>query len=116
MNAPTVTARQFYAAAAEQNVPCMSDPDLFFPDGEGRMFTGQIAAAKAQCGTCPIKDMCREFAITTRQSHGIWGGMSEEELAEAKRVRDGKQSHAARNLDRALAQDGTLPLGEKVPA
>lgn len=42
---------------------------VFFPDkGES------TSPAKAICRTCPVRVECLEFAITTHQGHGIWGG------------------------------------------
>ena len=55
------------------------DPDLFFPVGVTGPAVGQIAAAKAVCAGCSVRDECLDFAITTNQEYGIWGGTSEEE-------------------------------------
>jgi WhiB family redox-sensing transcriptional regulator len=55
------------------------DPDLFFPVGVTGPAVGQIAAAKAVCQQCSVRSECLEFAITTNQEYGIWGGTSEEE-------------------------------------
>ena len=55
------------------------DPDLFFPVGVTGPAVGQIAAAKAVCAGCGVRDECLDFAITTNQEYGIWGGTSEEE-------------------------------------
>jgi WhiB family redox-sensing transcriptional regulator len=35
--------------------------------------------AKAICRGCPVLDPCREFALDTREPHGIWGGLNEHE-------------------------------------
>ena len=49
-------------------------PSTFFPsDGVG------VDAARAICGDCPVKDRCREYALTERIEHGVWGGCSERE-------------------------------------
>ncbi|HWW52971.1 MAG TPA: WhiB family transcriptional regulator [Acidimicrobiales bacterium] len=55
------------------------DPDLFFPVGVTGPAVGQIAAAKAVCAGCGVRDECLDFAITTNQEYGVWGGTSEEE-------------------------------------
>jgi hypothetical protein len=31
------------------------------------------------CAGCPVRQQCLAFALDTRQNHGVWGGMSEEE-------------------------------------
>lgn len=55
------------------------DTDLFFPVGVTGPAIPQIAAAKAVCEECPARATCLDFAITTNQEYGIWGGTSEEE-------------------------------------
>lgn len=37
------------------------------------------ARAKEICRTCPVKAPCLEFAISIRETNGIWGGLSESE-------------------------------------
>ena len=37
------------------------------------------AVAKAFCARCPVRDECLEYALDTRDNHGIWGGMNEME-------------------------------------
>ena len=64
---------------------CLSaDPDLFFPISPGGASQRQEKRAKAICGTCPVKAQCLAFAVETRQVHGVWGGLGEEELARAE--------------------------------
>ena len=63
-----------------QSAACRSaDPDLFFPVSASGPAISQIAKAKAICSECPVRRECLAFALTTRQVHGIWGGMSEQE-------------------------------------
>jgi WhiB family redox-sensing transcriptional regulator len=33
--------------------------------------------AKTICGECPVRAECLEYALRTREPHGIWGGMNE---------------------------------------
>ena len=56
-----------------------SDPDLFFPVSFAGIAQREIAEALAVCARCPVQAPCREFALRTRQQHGIWGGMTEHE-------------------------------------
>jgi WhiB family redox-sensing transcriptional regulator len=56
-----------------------SDPDLFFPVSSAGTAQREIAEALAVCARCPVQAHCREFALRTRQQHGIWGGMTEGE-------------------------------------
>lgn len=62
-----------------------TDPDLFFPVGTTGPAIEQIAAAKKVCATCEARQPCLEFAITTNQDSGIWGGTSEEERRKIRR-------------------------------
>jgi WhiB family transcriptional regulator, redox-sensing transcriptional regulator len=56
-----------------------SDPNLFYPIGRGRAALEQTEEAKAICRTCPSREPCLDFAVTSRQMLGIWGGTSAEE-------------------------------------
>lgn len=56
-----------------------AEPELFFPVPSSDKAGAQVALAKAVCKACPVRRECLQFALATRQSHGIWGGMSERE-------------------------------------
>ena len=43
--------------------------DLFFSEQ-----LDDIAAAKAFCAGCPVKDDCLDGALTRREPWGVWGG------------------------------------------
>lgn len=55
------------------------DPNLFFPIGVTGPAVDQIAAAKSICSQCPVRGECLDFAITTNQEFGVWGGTTEDE-------------------------------------
>jgi WhiB family transcriptional regulator, redox-sensing transcriptional regulator len=67
-----------------------ADPDLFFPLSSAAGCRPQVVAAKALCARCKVRQSCLEFALATRQIHGIWGGMTEEE-------RNGLNQHHVRD-------------------
>jgi WhiB family redox-sensing transcriptional regulator len=60
--------------------------DLFFPSlawaghvsrpghGHGPVADAQLAAAKAVCQTCPVRDECLAYAIDNNEPEGVWGG------------------------------------------
>lgn len=77
---------------ADGKVPSCTnaDPDTFFPEKGG-----STAPAKAICGPCPARDVCLEWALTTGQKFGVWGGLSERERVRAAR-------------DRGIPRHGTL--------
>ena len=71
-------------------------PDLFFlrvsqdhtrDNGYGREAEGAIAAAKAVCATCLVSGACLDYAMSTHQEHGIWGGLTERERYRLRRRR-----------------------------
>ena len=46
------------------------------------------AHAKAICVGCPVRIDCLEYALRTREPHGIWGGLNEVERKALLRERD----------------------------
>ncbi|MDZ7732322.1 MAG: WhiB family transcriptional regulator [Acidimicrobiia bacterium] len=64
-----------------------TDPDLFFPVGTTGPAIEQIENAKAVCDECEVREPCLEFALSTNQDSGIWGGTSEEERRKLRRER-----------------------------
>jgi WhiB family redox-sensing transcriptional regulator len=55
------------------------DPELFFPVGATGPAASQITAAKQVCARCPVRLECLEWALSTAQDAGVWGGLSEDE-------------------------------------
>jgi WhiB family transcriptional regulator, redox-sensing transcriptional regulator len=62
-----------------------TDPDLFFPVGTTGPAIEQIESAKNVCMECEARQPCLEFALTSNQDSGIWGGTSEEERRKLRR-------------------------------
>lgn len=58
------------------------DTNLFFPPRSTKgETTRRIAEAKAICGTCPLIDQCRSWALaqSPEKLDGIWGGTTHSE-------------------------------------
>ena len=55
----------------------------------------QIATAKQVCAECDARVECLEYAISTNQDSGIWGGTSEEERRQMRRARQARQRRTA---------------------
>jgi WhiB family transcriptional regulator, redox-sensing transcriptional regulator len=72
-----------------------TDPDLFFPVGTTGQALVQIANARHVCSICPVAEHCLEYALTTNQDSGIWGGTSEEERRKLRREYVARQKAAA---------------------
>jgi len=51
-----------------------TDPDAFFPDGGG-----SVKQAKKVCAKCPVVEDCLQWALSTNERFGVWGGKSERE-------------------------------------
>lgn len=52
-------------------VPCQSDPDLWWSDDRDDQ---KIAATL--CQGCPVIMSCAEWAVSAKERHGVWGGMT----------------------------------------
>lgn len=87
----TVTALP--SAGWQHRAACRdTDPETFFPAGAG---DPAAARAKQVCGGCPVRDDCLRYALETRQKHGVWGGMDEDErVAESRRERRNRRAAA----------------------
>jgi WhiB family redox-sensing transcriptional regulator len=53
-----------------------SDPLVFYPPSEDDSLAEE---AKTICSMCVVRRTCLEFALTTREKHGVWGGLTERE-------------------------------------
>ncbi|MDG4791968.1 WhiB family transcriptional regulator [Micromonospora sp. WMMD1102] len=60
-------------------------PELFFPVGTSGPAVLQVEQAKAVCRRCPVVVECLDYALTSGEDAGVWGGMSEEERRAVKR-------------------------------
>lgn len=64
------------------------EPELWFPVGEpkpGGKNTVATEIALGICFDCPVLLQCREYAISSKQDHGVWGGMDEAQLHQTQR-------------------------------
>jgi WhiB family transcriptional regulator, redox-sensing transcriptional regulator len=61
--------------AWRQRAACRGvDPDIFYP------VTDEDAEdAKAICAQCPVQQACLEWALSSREREGVWGGATERE-------------------------------------
>jgi WhiB family redox-sensing transcriptional regulator len=69
----------------------VTDATVFFPPAHFEHKPERIAReakAKAICARCPVRITCLDWAITTREPHGVWGGYSE---SERKQILMGKR-------------------------
>lgn len=66
MIAPTLPRQpDWYRRAA-----CLGLSDIFDDPA-------QVESAKSICRTCPVRLDCLNYALAERETHGVWGGLSE---------------------------------------
>src|SRR5262245_50106838 len=76
---------------------CVSaDPEIFFPVS-GRGASGaQIEQARQICAGCRVRQECLDWAMSSGEMHGIWGGTTPEDRTRARRKEAARRRHAAR--------------------
>lgn len=59
-------------------VPCERLPEVYFPEDIPDPLVRREATnvARQLCATCPVVANCLEYALTTSQAFGIWGGLT----------------------------------------
>ncbi|HSZ42506.1 MAG TPA: WhiB family transcriptional regulator [Trebonia sp.] len=72
---PPLTAEPWRSRAACR----FTESELFFPDADSGQSLLQVTQARAICAGCAVRRECLAFAVRTHQSHGIWGGLTEQE-------------------------------------
>ncbi|HLI54092.1 MAG TPA: WhiB family transcriptional regulator [Acidimicrobiales bacterium] len=61
--------------AWRQRAACRGvDPDIFYPVSDE-----EAEDAKAICATCPVRQLCLDWALANREKEGVWGGATERE-------------------------------------
>ena len=73
----------------DQALCAQTDPEAFFPEKGGT-----AREAKSVCARCFVQAECLDWALTTNEHFGVWGGLSERER-------------------RALGADSTCPTCDK---
>ncbi len=68
-------AKEPMSLAWRQRAACRGvDPDIFYP-----VTDEEAEDAKAVCFGCPVKEACLEWALSSREKEGVWGGATERE-------------------------------------
>jgi WhiB family redox-sensing transcriptional regulator len=66
----------------QQGLCRVEDATVFFPPAHFEHKPEREAReskAKAICARCPVRLQCLDWALATREPHGVWGGYSESE-------------------------------------
>lgn len=92
----------------QDHAACRGKPaDLWFNDNIG----GPDACAEAVriCNTCPVRIDCLAHAVNNGEQHGVWGGQTPKERANARRK-------ASRLRAKAMQETGpTIPARKRCP-
>ncbi len=72
----TIASWQRLAACRGEDSVYFFAPSYFEKRGEK---LAREAVAKRICATCPVRLPCLDYALTTREAHGVWGGLNETE-------------------------------------
>jgi WhiB family redox-sensing transcriptional regulator len=80
--APAVSRQTWELDASWQtDAACRGEnPDWFFAPAHMERKEERAAReanAKAVCATCPVRNPCLAYAVSTREPHGVWGGLNE---------------------------------------
>lgn len=93
----------------------IEDPELFYPIGTvSAAAIEQAERAKQVCATCPVKAICLQYALTTGQHYGVWGGLDEDERRTFRRAR-GRRGGAQRPAGSAGSADDGGGSAEAAP-
>lgn len=85
------------AVAEEGQVPCQSNPDLFFANyGQDPQAEWQRAQAVRMCMACPVAKLCLDYALEADEREGIWGGHRTSERRAMLRALRRTRAHVAR--------------------
>ncbi|MFD5632420.1 MULTISPECIES: WhiB family transcriptional regulator [Streptomycetaceae] len=79
-----------------KDAACRTDPDAMYPTNN----SAEIEAAKQICRSCPVIQECAEQALTQREEHGVWGGLSAADRRSVLRTAQRRQLDAAAIADR----------------
>jgi WhiB family transcriptional regulator, redox-sensing transcriptional regulator len=74
--------------------PGKVDPEIFHSDD-----TDQRNQAKSICRSCPVIQLCHQYAVETDQRSGIWGGVNRNSNA----LKQARKKARQRQRDRTAA-------------
>ncbi len=84
------------------------DPSVFFGAEGVAMTEPETERAKRICAICPVREACLEFALSTNQKHGVWGGAGEVERRRMKCDRNPRSTARRQEASRLAAIGTTL--------
>jgi len=114
--ADDVSSQAMLPPAWADNAACNARNGMWFfaPDGERtRDRRDREAIAVAICHECTVIGPCRQYAVETGQTSGVWGGLSEERLVAILRARAAETADArySRRVARLAEHREPVPAG-----
>lgn len=73
---------------------CHGMTQIMYPTREAKT----AEEARAICQTCPVQEPCLEYALSTGEKFGIFGGLSEKQR---RRIRRQRQQHQLEHEERS---------------
>jgi WhiB family redox-sensing transcriptional regulator len=94
-----------------------ADPEMFFPVSAVGPGHDEVTRAKEVCASCLVRRQCLQFALATRQAHGVWGGTTEEErrLSSPSRAAAGRRAGGAGGAGGEAATPGQAAAAGRAP-
>lgn len=57
-----------------EDPPCVERYLLYYPEGDAAFIRSAEKEAKEVCSTCPVIQMCLDYALSAHEAEGVWGG------------------------------------------
>jgi hypothetical protein len=68
--------KELNEAISKYGANCDGYTEEFYANPEDLM---SLRMAKFICDTCPIKQICQDYAIAAEEEYGVWGGLTAED-------------------------------------
>ena len=65
---------------------CKGAPTVIFYPNVGRGHNEHYDEARRLCAACPVADECLTYAISKKERHGLWGGLTERQRRRVERL------------------------------
>src|SRR4051794_41635566 len=104
---------QFRAACRGEDAAMFFAPNYF--EKRHEKDAREERARVAYCNRCEVREQCLEYALRTREPHGMWGGMNEAQRRGPRRGR-GREAQARRAGGQAPGEGRPRPRPARRPA
>jgi WhiB family transcriptional regulator, redox-sensing transcriptional regulator len=94
------------AACRGEDLSLYFAPNYFEPYAVKR---ARESRAKAICRRCPVREVCRDYALEARVDHGVWGGLNESERRRILKARDREHEASEQAMVREAGVTAAAP-------